>query len=143
MRPKGEAMKRYVISALLAATLALVVAGPAAADPPIEISVADTFVDIDPCTRQLQEVTIAVTFFVHFHDGVTVARGVRTVTTTGGSVGRGTSSFVLNGNVEVFRFTDLLADDSGNRTRASGLFVVDVASGSIRVDKFSLTCLGS
>ena len=133
---------RYAISALLAATLALALAGPAAADRPIEISITDTFADVDPCTGQVHEVTIDVTFFVHEHRDVTVARGVRTITTTGGYVGRGTSSFVLNGNVEVFRFTDLLADPSGNRIRASGVFVVD-ASGSIRVDRFSLTCLGS
>ena len=136
-------MRRYLLSALFAATLALMVAGPAAADRPIEISDTDTFVDVDPCTGLVQEVTIAVTFLVHEHGHVTVARGVRTLTTTGGYVGRGTSSFVSNGNVEVFRFTDLLADGSGNRIRASGVFVVDLASGSIRVDKFSLTCLGS
>ena len=136
-------MRRYLLSALFAATLALMVAGPAAADPrPIEISDTETFVDIDPCTGQVHEVTIAVTFFVHEHGHVTVARGVRTLTTTAGYVGGGTSSFVLNGNVEVFRFTDLLADGSGNRIRASGVFV-DLASGSLRVDKFSLTCLGS
>jgi hypothetical protein len=143
MRGKEEAITRYLISGLLAATLALVVAGPAAADRPIEISGTDTFVDVDPCTGRVQEVTIAMTFFVHFHDGVTVARGVRTITTSGGYAGNGTSSFVENGNVEVFRLTDLLTDGSGNRLRANGLFVLDLASGSIRVDKFALTCVGS
>lgn len=136
-------MNRFLIPALIAATLALVVTGPAAADRPIEVSDTDAFVDVDPCTGQVHEVTIAATFFVHEHGHVTVARGVRTLTTTGGYLGRGTSSFVLNGNVEVFRFTDLLADGSGNRIRASGVFVVDLASNAIRVDKFSLTCLGS
>lgn len=140
---EGGTIRRYLISVLLGATLALVVAGPAAADRPIEIADAETFVDVDPCTGQLQEVTIEVTFVVHFHDGVTVARGVRTITTSGGYAGRGTSSFVENGNVEIFRFTDLLTDGSGNRLRAKGLFVVDLASGSIRVERFALTCVGS
>ena len=136
-------MRRYLLSALFAATLALMVAAPAAADRPFGISDTDTFVDVDPCTGSALEVTIDVTFFVHEHGHVTVARGVRTLTTTAGYVGGGTSSFVLNGNVEVFRFTDLLVDGSGKRIRASGVFVVDLESDAVRVDRFSLTCLGS
>ena len=136
-------MKRLLISALLVAAVAFSVAAPAIADRPIEMSVTETFPDVDPCTGLGHEVTIAATFFVHDHGGVIVARGVRTLTTSAGYVGRGTSSFVQNKNVEVFRFTDILADGSGNRIRARGLFVLDRSSGAVRVDAFALTCLGS
>jgi hypothetical protein len=135
-------MKRVLISALLAASLVLSLAAPAAADPRTEISEEDTFFDLNPCTGNVHQVTLSVTFLVHFHEGATVARGVRTLTTSSGFVGRGTSSFVENGNVEVFRFTDLLADGSGNRIRAKGVFVLDLSSGTVRVDAFELTCLG-
>ncbi len=137
-------MRRTLISSLLAASLVLAVAAPASGGP--RVSITDdpmTFIDVDPCTGLEHEVTISVTFLVHFHDGVTVARGVRTLATSSGYVGRGTSSFVANGNVEVFRFSDRLADGSGNRIRASGVFVLDLSSGTVRVDKFTLTCLGS
>jgi hypothetical protein len=136
-------MKRVLISALLAASLVLSLAAPAAAGPRTETSVEDKFFDVDPCTGLVHEVTINATFLVHFHDGVTVAHGVRTLTTSSGYVGQGTSSFVENGNVEVFRFTDLLADGSGNRIRASAVFVFDLSSGTVRVDAGQLTCLGS
>ena len=136
-------MKRLLISALLAASLALAITAPASADRPIEVPFTETFEDVDPCTGLVHEVTIAATFFVHEHDGVTVARGVRTLTTSGGYAGRGTSSFVQNGNVELFRFADILADGSGNRIRATGVFVLDLASGAVKVDAFELTCVGS
>lgn len=136
-------MRRTLIPALLAASLAVAVAAPANAGPRFEVHDEITFTDVDPCTGGTHDVTIAVTFLVHEHDGRAVARGVRTLTTTAGYVGRGTSSFVSNGEVEMFRFTDLLADASGNRVRASGVFVLDVSSGAVRVDKFALTCVGS
>ena len=104
---------------------------------------SDTFLDVDPCTGLVHEVTIDVTFFVHFHDGVTVARGERTLSTSLGYTGRGTSSFVENGKVEMFRFSDIAADGSGNRLRASGAFVLDLRNGSVRIDAFELTCVGS
>ena len=136
-------MKRLFLSAVLAGSLTLAGAGPAAADPPSEVSMTDTFPDIDPCTGLVHEVTIDVTFFVHAHDGVTVARGERALSTSLGYTGRGTSSFVENGKVEMFRFSDIAADGSGNRLRASGVFVLDLRSGSVRIDAFELTCVGS
>jgi hypothetical protein len=137
-------MKRVLIPALLAALLVLLAAAPAAAHPRTEVSdVVETFFDVDPCTGVVHEVTLSVTFLVHTHGGVVVARGVRTLTTSSGYVGGGTSSFIDNGQVEMFRFNDLLADGSGNRIRATGVFVTDLSSGTLRVDAFELTCLGS
>jgi hypothetical protein len=42
----------------------------------------------------------------------------------------------------VFRLTDILTNPSGDRIRARGLFVLDLSTGTARVDKGELTCLG-
>lgn len=80
---------------------------------------------------------------MHEHDGITVARGVRALSTSSGFTGSGTSSFVENGNVELFRVTDQLTNDSGDRIRARVVFLVDLRNETVRVDRFALDCLGS
>src|ERR687892_361580 len=57
--------------------------------------------------------------------------------------GRGTSSFVDNGRVEMFQLTDILADDEGNRIRARVVFLDDLSRDEVRIDTFELTCIGS
>ena len=139
---KGNDLKRLSIGVLVAASALLALAPPAAADPPSEITVEESFDDTNVCTGEPQTVTIDVTFFFHVHDGRVTARGERTITTTTGFSGRGTSSFVMNGQVEMFRFTDIVTNDAGDRIRARGLFVLDVSNDTVRIDKFELTCLG-
>lgn len=135
-------MKRLVTGCALAAALLLVVAAPAGADPPTQFGpFEDTFDDVNPCTGLVHTVTIAATFFVHSHPGGVVAD--RTLSTSSGFFGEGTSSFVNNGKVEMFRFTDLLSNDAGDRIQATGVFVEDLSTGTVRVDRFELTCLGS
>ncbi|MGH2788714.1 MAG: hypothetical protein ACRDJV_12570 [Actinomycetota bacterium] len=68
--------------------------------------------------------------------------GERTITTITGFAGHGTSSFVMNNRVEMFRFTDILTNDAGDRIRAQGVFVLDISNDPARVDRFVLTCLG-
>ena len=136
-------MRRMLSAALLATSLVLAVAQPAGADPPSEVGpFVDVFEDVDPCTGLVHTVTIEATFFVHSHDRM-VARGERTLSTSSGYEGSGSSSFVLNGRIEMFRSTDILTDPSGNRIRANVLFVLDVPNDAVRVDQFSLTCLGA
>jgi hypothetical protein len=41
------------------------------------------------------------------------------------------------------RFTDILANESGDRFRASFVFVLDLSTGTVRVEKgIEVTCLG-
>jgi hypothetical protein len=88
-------------------------------------------------------VTIAVTDFVHFHDGRLVVRSERTITTSDGSVGHGTGSLVANGQVIRASMTDIMKNTSaGYGFRARGVFVLDVSTGTVRVESFELTCLG-
>ena len=134
-------MKRLL--AVLLGVVALVFAVPAAADPPTAFPFEFVFDDVNPCTGLIHTVTIAGTTFVHDHDGRIVATSKRTITTSPtGFVGHGTDSYVLNGQVEMFRLADILTNASGDRIRARFVIVIDVSTGTVRVEKGELTCLG-
>jgi hypothetical protein len=140
-------VRKAVLSALAAAVtltvVALALAVPAAADPPTQIPFEFVFDDVNPCTGDMHTVTIAGTTSVHNHDGRLVAYSERTITTSPtGFVGHGTDTSVLNGQVEMFRLADIATNPSGDRFRAQFVFVIDVSTGTVRVDKFELTCLG-
>ena len=73
-----------------------------------------------------------------------VARSQRTITTSPtGFVGRGTDTFVANGQIEMFRLTDILTNAAGDRIRARLVIAVDLSIGTVRIEKGGLTCLGS
>ena len=127
----------------LLSVVALAFAVPAAADPPTAFPFEFVFDDVNPCTGDVMTVTIAGTDFVHFHGSRIVARSERTITTSDGSVGHGTSSFVANGQIVKDRFTDIMTNTSGGyHFRARGVFVLDISTETVRVDRFELTCLG-
>jgi hypothetical protein len=131
------------IFAALLGVAALAFAVPAAADPPTDFPFEFVFDDVNPCTGLTHTVTIAGTTSVHNHDGRIVATSERTITTSPtGFVGHGTDSYVLNGEVELFRLNDIATSPSGDRFRARSLIVVDLSSGTVRVEKGELTCLG-
>ena len=125
----------------LVSVVALAFAAPAAADAPAEFTFVDVFPDVNPCTGGPMTVTLTATGFVHEHGSREVAHGERTITTSDGFAGRGTESFVDNGRVVRFRFADIMTNASGDRFRARGVFVADVSTDTVRVDRFELTCL--
>ena len=126
----------------LLSVVALAFAVPAAADPPTAFPFEDVFPDVNPCTGDIMTVTIAGTDFVHFHDGRIVVRSERTITTSDGSAGHGTGSLVDNGQVIRAAFTDIMKNASGGYGfRAGGVFVLDLSTGTVRVERFELTCL--
>jgi hypothetical protein len=133
-----------VFVGLLSVVAPLVVVAPvAAADPPTQISPTDTFLDVNPCTGLDHTVTIALTISEHSHGERVVAHAQRTITTEPtGFVGRGTFSFVDNGQIAKFTSTDILSNPAGDRIRARNVFVVDLSTGTLRVDKSEVTCLG-
>jgi hypothetical protein len=126
----------------LLSVVALAFAVPAAADAPTEFTYREVFPDVNPCTGGPMMVTLVGTGFLHEHGSREVAHFERTITTSDGFAGRGTESFVYNGRVVRFRFADIMTNASGDRFRAKGVFVGDVATETVRVDKFELTCLG-
>jgi hypothetical protein len=133
-------MKRLL--PVLLGLFALVVAAPAAADRPTEFPILDVFPDVNPCTDTPMTVTFVGTVLVHSHDSRVVAIAHRTITTSDGFVGHGTDSFVDNGQVVKFRQTDIMTNASGDRFRARGVFVLDISTETVRVERFELTCLG-
>jgi hypothetical protein len=137
-------MRRILCLTTLAALGAIVAALPAAADPPTEIPFEFVFDDVNPCTGDIHTVTIAGTTSLHEHDGRIVSQSERTITTSPtGFVGHGTDSYVLNGQVEMFRLTDVLTNPSGDRIRARFVIVFDVATGAEKAFAGGPpTCLG-
>jgi hypothetical protein len=137
---------RLAVLGALASALTLVgltFAVPALADPPSAIPFEFVFDDVNPCTGDTHTVTIAGTTLVHDHDGRIVGYSERTITTSPtGFVGHGTDTSVENGQVLVFRLADILTNPAGERFRARFVIVVDLSSGTVRVDKGELTCLG-
>ena len=132
------------VLALLVGLAALALVAPAAADSPTAVTWEFVFDDVNPCTGGVHTVTIAGATLVHEHDGRTVAHSERTITTSPtGYVGRGTDTEVLNGQVEMFRETDILTSPSGSRIRAHFVLVVDASTGAVKVFAGALpTCLG-
>jgi hypothetical protein len=128
--------------ALLLSVVALLVAAPAAADRPTQFPILDVFPDVNPCTGNPMTVTFVGTAYVHDHNGRVVARAQRTISTSDGFVGHGTDNFVNNGQVLMSRITDIMTNASGDRFRARGVFVLDLSTETVRVERFELTCLG-
>jgi hypothetical protein len=132
-------MKRVVIGLLT--VFALAFAAPAGANRPTPFSFEDVFPDTNPCTGNEMTVTIRGSGFVHEHGSRVVGYTKRTITTSDGFIGHGTDSFVDNGVILKFRQTDIMTNDSGDRFRARGVFVLDLRTDAARVDRFELTCL--
>jgi len=88
-------------------------------------------------------VTFVGAVLIHSHDSRIVGIEHRTITTSDGSIGHGTDSFVDNGQVLMFRITDIMTNASGGyRFRARGVSVFDLSTRTARVERFELTCLG-
>jgi hypothetical protein len=132
---------RWLLGVLLS-VVALAFAVPAAADRPTEFPILDVFPDVNPCTGNPMTVTFVGTGYIHVHDSRIVVRTQRTITTSDGFIGHGTDSFVDNGQVFTARITDIMTNASGDRLRARGVFVANLSTGTVRVDRFELTCLG-
>jgi hypothetical protein len=133
---------RKLLLVLLTLT-ALAVAPPAAADPPTAMPFEVILPDVNPCTGLMHTVTIVGTEFVHFHDGRIVIHSKRTITTDPtGYVGHGADSFVVSEQVAKYTTTDILASPAGDRIRAHTVFVVDLMTRTVKVDRFEVTCLG-
>jgi hypothetical protein len=141
----GFRLLRGAAAALGVAGLIVVgLASPAAADPPTVEYFSDTFEDVNPCTGEQHTVTIELAESQHFHGDNFIGIGTTTITTEPtGFTGHGTTTFVVTQGAEVFRHVDILTDAAGNRIMASVVFVMDPATGDIRVEDGDLTCVHS
>ena len=132
---------RLLLTGLLS-LFALAFAAPATADAPTAFEFVDVFPDVNPCTGNTMTVTIAVTGSLHEHGSRELSSAKRTITTSDGFAGRRSETFVQNGHIVMFRQTDIMTNASGDRFRANGVFVLDISTDTVRVEKLALTCLG-
>ena len=132
---------RLVVALL--SVVALAFAAPAAADRPMEFPIFDMFLDVNPCTGNTVTVTFVGTISVHQHGVREVNLASRTITTSDGFVGRGTDTFVDNDHIIMFRLNDMLTNaTTGDRVRVQTVFVLDLSTETVRVERVVLTCLG-
>jgi hypothetical protein len=134
--------KASLLGVLLVVLCPLAFSVPAAASPPFESQFVEVFDDVNPCTEGIHTVTISVTEFVHVHGSRVLAPQQRTITTSNGFIGRGSGIFLMNGQTLLLRASDILENDAADRILAQFVLVIDLASDTLRVDKFELTCLG-
>jgi hypothetical protein len=137
-------MRRKVVVTVLGllGVVALTFAAPAAADRPTEFPILDVFPDVNPCTGDPMTVTFVGTVLVHEHGTRIVARAHRTITTSDGFVGHGTDSFVDNGQVVKSTLADIMTNAAGDKFRAKFVFILDLSTDTVRVERGGLTCLG-
>ncbi len=114
----------------------------AAASAPTPVPIFIQFDDLNPCSGLVHTVTFTGTAWIQELDGRVVIREQRTITTSSGFEGRGTDTFVDNGNIQTFRLDDMLTNESGDRIRAHGLMVFDLSTLTVHVEKFAVTCVG-
>lgn len=131
---------------VLAATglgLASLGAAPAAADAPVEFSDSVTFTDVNPCSGLPMKVTINNELREHQHPNNFVGHISKTGTTSDGYVmDNGVENFVANRNVVRGAFTDNWRHPDGSKFKAQGMFVFDLTNEELRVDQFTLRCVG-
>ncbi len=118
------------------------VASPAAADRPVEFTDSVTFVDTNPCTGLDHEITLNSEVRLHQHDGRIVVHVKRTGNTdTGYVLEHGVLNLQDNGNVVSQAFSDKWTRADGSKFKAKGTFVLDLSTDTVRVDRFSLSCI--
>ena len=120
-------------------------AGVEAASAPTAVPFFEQFVDVNPCSGLDHTVTVTGTAWIHEHHGRQVIRFDRTISTSSGFQGRGTLTFVANGNIERIALNDILTHESGARIRAHfiGVFDLSTSPATVRVSKGTITCVGS
>ncbi|MFL5496504.1 MAG: hypothetical protein ACJ8DC_19115 [Gemmatimonadales bacterium] len=99
-----------------------------AASAPIEVPIFVQFEDVNPCSGLVITVTFTGTARIVEHNGHVVVHERRTISTSDGFEGRGTDTFVDNGNIQKFTLNDMLTNESGDRIRAHLLLVIDLST---------------
>lgn len=137
-------MKKTAIRGALLAML--VIAAPfAAADRPANFTVnIGPFVDVDPCTGELHEVTLFFDIYEHQgHNNNFVAKVIRTGWTDSGyEMFAGGETFIINQGVVMGRFKDMWRNDDGRMFEVSANFVLNFNQFEVKVNRFGFRCIG-
>ena len=140
---RNRSLRQALLVALVAGFAFMGFTGLAVAGQPTALPFFLEFTDVNPCTGNVVTVTMIGTLYLHEHDGRTVVRIPRTITTSDGFEGRGTLSEMINGKIEKFTLNDMLTHESGDKFRAHFVLVIDLSTGTVRVLKGGVQiCLG-
>jgi hypothetical protein len=125
---------------ILASAAALTVFVPSAvADPPDAFPFTDSFVAENPCTGELHTVTVTGTFYV-FERGQGISHNFdHTVTTSDGFAGVGIE--VSIDHDQIFHIRDVLSNPFTGQKLLAHVLAVHDASGTVRVERFTVTCI--
>ena len=132
---------------LLAAVMVLIglVAAPAAADKPVQLGpFQEVFVDVDPCTGELMEVTLNFTFFEHSgHNNNFVGLVVTTGSTDSGYVLTGHNELLVQNKNGVSYGRKYVGrnPETGDMMQATAKF--RMVGNSPVIDSFDLRCVGA
>lgn len=100
-----------------------------AASAPTAVPIFFQFAGLNPCSGLPHTVTVTGTAWIHeLPGGQVVIHLQKTITTSSGFEGRGTSTIVVNGNIRKFTLNDMLTHPSGDRIRAHLVLVVDLTT---------------
>jgi hypothetical protein len=142
-RPRRRA--RAAAALALGLGVGLAGAGTAAAQggPPERFSERTTFVDLNPCTGELDEYSVDLDIlFVGVGEGGAI-RIKRSGTTASGYEMQGSSEIGRrNDNFERWDLHDIWHGADGSVIEARGAFGVDLRAGEVVRDDFVLRCLG-
>ena len=145
---RNSKLAGLVAAAALSLGAVGLISSPVSADKPVEFSDSVTFGDFNPCTEEAHDVTLNFDFRLHEHGENGIVHISRTGSTSDGYVmNHGVETQVFNGNVFRAAFVDNWRSDDGSKFQVRGVFVVQVdeedpSQDEVRVDKFTIRCLG-
>ena len=139
-------IRKFVLLSAITALLTTMTV-PSLADKPVNFppSPPAVFDSLDPCTGEIQSLTIFVDVFLHQHKNNFVARVIRTgFTSAGYELFAGNEVQLLNFNGGIFsaRFVDMWRNDDGRMFQGRGTFVFDTNTNELRVNRFNEQCIG-
>ena len=135
-------MKTTTSVACLTAVLLMGLTGTGAAQSPVRVPFQFSFSLNDPCTGVPMTVTVQGISFIRDINGRVGNTDFRLVTTDTGYAGHGTDQLVVNGQVNLFRGTDVLTNEAtGHQFVVRAVFLLDLSTGVVKLNKVNFSCV--
>ena len=138
-RPPRKLVSTIVLAAL---TGLIVTMSPTSADAPIIVTDERTFDDVNPCTSEVDTISLFFTVYIHDHKNNFVVHVQRNgITASGYTLLNGQEQFVDNSQVITAHFKDIWLSADGSMFEAAGRFLLNVNQGDVKVDSLALRCI--
>jgi len=119
-----------------------ILTGTASADAPITFEEVVVFEDVNPCSGEVQEITIIFSVRIHEHRNNFVGTAQRSGTTSDGWVMvSGNDSFVENRGGARGHFNDIWLSPDGAKFQANGMFNFNANKNEATVERLTLRCI--